>query len=188
MNEGKSQTWFKYAAQILEAYDIDYVAKSDTDTLLFLDKMMDFMDESLPPAPYNRNILAGSVVDKWWWEKDLHSPETEPAEGYFIKKYGNDLHLYVAGQIYIMSRDLADVVGKEAGAEHTQSYREGHEDHDVSAMAFHSPKPIKLIIIAQDQRFWQHRVKLKRGAIFHRIWDSEVARMTKLLSGSQVDA
>ncbi len=42
MNEGKSQTWFKYAAQVLEAYDIDYVAKSDTDTLLFLDKMMDF--------------------------------------------------------------------------------------------------------------------------------------------------
>jgi hypothetical protein len=26
-------------------YDIDYVAKSDTETLLFLDKMTEFMDE-----------------------------------------------------------------------------------------------------------------------------------------------
>ncbi len=51
MNEGKSQTWFKYAAQILEAYDIDYVAKSDKDTLLYLDKMMDSMDEKLTPDP-----------------------------------------------------------------------------------------------------------------------------------------
>ncbi len=188
MNEGKSQTWFKYAAQVLEAYDIDYVAKSDTDTLLFLDKMIDFMDENLPPAPYNRNILAGTVVDKWWWEKDLHSRAMKPEEEYFIEKYGKDIHLYVEGQIYIMSRDLADFVGKEAGAEHTQSYRVGHEDHDVSAMVFHSPKPIKLILIAQNQKFWKHRVKLKLGRNFRRIWDSEIARMTDLLSGSQADA
>jgi hypothetical protein len=90
----------------------------------------------------------------------------KPAEEYFIKKYGQDLHLYVEGQIYIMSRDLTDVVGKEAGAEHTQSYRAGPEDHDVSTMAFNSPKPIKLIIIAHDQKFWQHRVKLKLGPRF----------------------
>jgi hypothetical protein len=186
MNQGKSQTWLKYAAQILEAYDIDYVAKSDTDTLLFLDKMTDFMDENLPPAPYNRNILAGSVADKWWWEQALHSPEKEASEGYFIEKYGKDLHLYVEGQIYIMSRDLADFVAKEA-AQHTLSYREGHEDHDISAMAFHSSKPIKLIIIALEQRFWQHRVKLKLGSNFHRIWDSEIARMSNLLSGGQAD-
>jgi hypothetical protein len=187
MNEGKSQTWFKYAAQILETYDIDYVGKSDTDTLLFLDKMTEFMDEYLPPAPFNRNILCGSVADKlWWWEQDSHSPQTEPSEEYFTEKYGKDLHLYVEGQIYIMSRDLAALVAKEA-ARHTQSYREGHEDHDISAMAFHSPKPIKLIIIALDQRFWQHRVKLKLGSNFHRIWDNELARMTKLLSGSQTD-
>jgi hypothetical protein len=84
-----------------------------------------------------------------------------------------------------MSRDLADTVAKEA-AQDTQAYREGHEDHDVSAMAFHSPKPIKLIIIALKQRFWQHRVKLKLGGMkFNRIWESEIARMTKLLSGSQ---
>jgi hypothetical protein len=187
MNQGKSQTWFKYAAHILETYDIDYVAKSDTDSLLFLDQMLDFMDDNLPPAPYNRNILAGSVADKWWWEQELHSQEKVPAEGYLIGKYGKDLHLYVEGQIYIMSQDLANVVAQEA-ARHDHSYMEGHEDHDISAMAFHSPKPIKLVIIALEQRFWQHRVKLKLGSNFHRIWDSEISRMTNLLSSSQVGA
>jgi hypothetical protein len=95
MNQGKSQTWLKYAAQILKAYDIDYVAKSDSDTLLFLDKMMDFMDENLPPAPYNRNILAGSVVDKWWWwETDLHSSEKKEKKGtVFYQKVWKDLAL-----------------------------------------------------------------------------------------------
>jgi hypothetical protein len=222
MNQGKSQTWFKYAAHILETYDIDYVAKSDTDTVLFLDKLLDFMDDNLPPAPYNRNILAGSVVDKyWWWEKQLMTSEklwderyfikkfghiihlyvegqiyimsrdlaNEKLwdERYFIKKFGHIIHLYVEGQIYIMSRDLANVVAEEA-ARHDQSYIEGHEDHDVSAMAFHSPKAIKLVIIARDQRFWKHDVKLKFVERFHDVWDREIARMTDLLNSSKVGA
>jgi hypothetical protein len=188
MNQGKSQTWFKYAAHILETYDIDYVAKSDTDTVLFLDKLLDFMDDNLPPAPYNRNILAGSVVDKyWWWEKQLMTSEKLWDERYFIKKFGHIIHLYVEGQIYIMSRDLANVVAEEA-ARHDQSYIEGHEDHDVSAMAFHSPKAIKLVIIARDQRFWKHDVKLKFVERFHDVWDREIARMTDLLNSSKVGA
>lgn len=195
MNEGKSQTWFKYAAELMETYEIDYVAKSDTDTLLFLDQLLLFVDENLPPAPYNRNILAGSVADKWWWGNLLEAPENEPAEGYFIEKYGKDLHLYVEGQCYIMSKDLAQTVVQEAAAlgggggaqpqQPQQTYLEGHEDHDISAMAFHSDKPIKLVIIALEQRFWQHRVKLKLGSNFHRIWDNEIARMKALVESEQ---
>ena len=36
MNEGKSQTWMKYAATIAEEYDLDYVAKCDADSLFHL--------------------------------------------------------------------------------------------------------------------------------------------------------
>jgi hypothetical protein len=186
MNEGKSQTWFKYASEIMEAYEIDYVAKSDTDTLLYLDQLLAFIDENLPPAPYNRNVLAGSIADKWWWG-DLHSEENKPTESFFIDKFGKDLHLYVEGQCYIMSKDLAQTVAREAAKGNRQDFLEGHEDHDISAFAWHSSKPIKLVIIALEQRFWQHRVKLKLGSNFHRIWDSEILRITELVGAGQVE-
>jgi hypothetical protein len=117
----------------------------------------------------------------------------KPAEEYFIKKYGQDLHLYVEGQIYIMSPKSPRRVPEGETllmlwAKRLVLSTRNRKDHDVSAMAFHSPKPIKLIIIAHDQKFWQHRVKLKLGPSFRRTWDSEIARMTNLLSGSQADA
>lgn len=177
MNDGKSQTWFAYGAQLAKTYPIDYIVKQDTDTILFLDKYFDFVDQSLPPAPYNRNILAGSVADKLWWGEDTVN-RNSPAEQWAIQRYGGLLHLYTEGQWYLMSPDLAETVQQEAIlTDETAKYVAGHEDHDVSAMAFHSNKPIHLIIVSMQQRHWQHRVKLALGGIWHRLWETETNRM-----------
>jgi hypothetical protein len=84
------------------------------------------------------------------------------------------VHLYVAGQLYIMATDLAKFVGKEA-LENSCSYCEGHEDHDISAMAFHSPEPVKLVCVGRSHRFWEHPVKGEPR--WKRIWAREQARM-----------
>ena len=55
------------------------------------------------------------------------------------------------------------------------TYCEGHEDHDISAMAFHSPHPIKLMVIGRSHRFWEHPVKGEPR--WRRIWARETARM-----------
>lgn len=179
MNEGKSQTWFAYAAKVMKAYDIDYVSKADTDSLLHLDKYFEFAKDNLPPPPYNRNILAGTVADKWWWTPDLESIQNRKRELYYTRKYGKDLHLYVQGQWYLMSLDLAETVTKEAPV--SGPYLEHHEDHDVSSMAFRASRPIHLIIIALEERHWQHRVKIKLGSNWRRIWDTEMERIQEVL-------
>jgi len=79
----------------------------------------------------------------------------------------------------LLSRDLAEFVAEEAPF--SKPYQEGHEDHDVSAMAFHSPTPIHLLTISKRQRFWEHPVKGEPR--WRRVWSREVARM----EGSQFE-
>ena len=181
MNDGKSQTWFAYAAKIAEEHSIDYIVKQDTDTILYLDRYFQFVDTTLPPAPYNRNIMAGSVVDKFWWGADKVNRQA-PAEKWAIQRYGGLLHLYVEGQWYLMSVDAARTVRQQAllGPEETTKYFAGHEDHDVSALAFHSERPINLIIISMQQRHWLHNVKISLGnGRWNRLWDRETNRMMR---------
>lgn len=173
MNEGKSQTWLKYAAEVAEEYELDYVVKCDADALFHLHEFFRFAYVHLPPAPYNKHFYAGALRDKAYWPKH----KTEEARIRFESYFGNHfegVHLYVAGQIYLMSTDLAKFVGQEALRSNC-SYCEGHEDHDISAMAFHSPDPVKLVVVSRKQRFWEHPVKGEPR--WKRIWLRESARM-----------
>jgi len=111
----------------------------------------------LPPAPYNKHVYVGALRDKAYWPKHKTEEERIRYESYFGNNF-EGVHLYVAGQIYMMSTDLARYVGQEALANKC-SYCEGHEDHDISAMAFHSPDPVKLVVVGRNQRFWEHPVK-----------------------------
>jgi hypothetical protein len=173
MNEGKSQTWMHYGAQIAAEHDLDYVAKCDADSLLHLHDFFRFAYKHMPPAPYNSMMYIGALRDKAYWPKHETEDERIRFESFFGKNY-DGVHLYVAGQIYIVSTDLAAFIGKEA-LTNKCSYCEGHEDHDISAMAFHSPDPIKLVVIGRSHRFWEHPVKGEPR--WKRIWARETARM-----------
>jgi Galactosyltransferase len=178
MNEGKSQTWFYYASLQLEKYGIEYVMKMDTDSLLYLDRYFTFADHSLPPAPYNSRIMAGAPVDKAWWKMDRAKKDVK--EPYF-NKYYSTMHLYAAGQMYILSYDLARDVAKVAAThDKVEIYKEGHEDHDVSMMVFlaleyEKDHPIKYVILPYHNPFWLHNLKLKFGiSNWKKAWDDEI--------------
>lgn len=176
MNEGKSQTWLKHGAEVAEQYGLDYVVKCDADAMLHLHEFFTFAYKHLPPAPYNTHVYAGALRDKAYWPRHTTEEERIRFESYFGNNF-EGVHLYVAGQLYIMSTDLAKFIGQEA-LENKCSYCEGHEDHDISAMAFHSPEPIKLLVIGRKQRFWEHPVKGEPR--WKRILAREQARMAGL--------
>lgn len=173
MNEGKSQTWLKYGAELAEEYDLDYIVKCDADAIFHLHEFFEFAYAQLPPAPYNKHVYVGALRDKAYWPRHKTEQERIRFESYFGNNF-EGVHLYVAGQIYMMSTDLAKFVGQEA-LRGKCSYCEGHEDHDISAMAFHSPEPIKLVVIGRSHRFWEHPVKGEPR--WKRIWARETARM-----------
>lgn len=198
LNEGKSQTWIAYASSMAKKLDIDYIGKQDTDSLTKLDRLLTFTREHLPPAPYNKNIMAGFLANKFWWdaekygmrmiqwmsgEEELPLEEWElirTKEGPFVYKYGMPLRPYIQGQFYIFSRDLGEVVAQEALK--TPNYTHWHEDHDISAMAMiGAHEPIKIIAVSKQQRFWQHKVKSVLGRPYHERWRLEIERIQNLV-------
>lgn len=187
MNEGKSQTWFKYAHQVMEDYpgDISYTMKLDADSVLHLHEFFHFAYRHLPPPPYSDNAYVGSLRDKAYWPKKKNTTEKElgEMEGYFGTEF-EGVHLYLAGQCYILSKNLAKVVQTESRLLHDKivdknksntTYLEGHEDHDIAAMLLHSPEPVHMVTVRRKQRFWEHPVKGEPR--WRRIWHREVARM-----------
>ena len=163
----------KAGAEIAEEYDLDYVVKCDADAMLHLHEFFQFAYKHLPPAPYNKHMYVGALRDKAYWPRHTTEAERIRFESYFGNNF-EGVHLYVAGQIYIVSTDLAKFIGQEA-LTNKCSYCEGHEDHDISAMAFHSPEPVKLVVIGRSHRFWEHPVKGEPR--WRRIWARETARM-----------
>jgi len=190
MNEGKSQSWLYFASKMADQFSrsstpIDYVMKFDSDSILRLHDFLEFAHTRLPPAPYNTNIFGGALRDKGpWYHEDskLKHPPSELSrfESHWGQEY-DGVHLYLAGQCYFMSTDLAGFVATEAPFSRARvakgGYIEGHEDHDISAMVYHNPSPINLITIGKTQRFWEHPVK---GAPrYQKIVKRETARMNR---------
>lgn len=167
MNEGKSPTFFYFASTIMKEYHIDYAMKFDGDSIFHLHDWFLFAHYQLPPDGHG--IIGGALRHKAYWKAT--DPEGD-MEKYWKLEY-DGVHLYVAGQCYFMSYDMCQVVAEEA--QKAKMYMEGHEDHDVSSMAFHSPRPVHLMTISKSQRFWEHPVKGQPR--WERIRKRELARM-----------
>ena len=178
MNSGKSPTWLAYGASLSETYGIDYIAKQDTDTIIFLDKYFEFARTNLPPAPFATDIFAGWFADKRYW------PQLE-GDTVDVRKfaYKTPMTLFAQGQFYVLSCNLvAKMVS--AIAQHaqfsTKGFLEEHEDRDVtSAVLLGADKQLHFIFISREDLFWQHRVKIKLGKKFAQEWDKEIDRLKK---------
>jgi hypothetical protein len=179
MNEGKSQTFFYYASTVMEEFGFEYAMKLDADALLHLHDYFLFAHNHLPPKPYNTNIFGGALRDKASWPKGKR--KDQPRKDSFWGTEFEGVHLYVAGEMYFMSLNLCQFVAYEAVYSKDRvdvgGYLEGHEDHDIAAMVFHSPTPIQMVTIGESQRFWEHPGKGEPR--WKRIVKREMARMTQ---------
>jgi len=140
MENGKSVSFFKYAASLAGEYGIHYISKIDSDTLLSVNKLLDLIDFDLPPSPHNKRMYGG-----YSWGNLA----------------GNSV--YAAGQFYFMSLDLAHYIGFSLDAEQRKfltDRRRPTEDLDIGSFVFSHPKPIKFIDLNPFQ-FWYHPVKVE---------------------------
>ncbi|KAL7573761.1 hypothetical protein ACA910_007791 [Epithemia clementina (nom. ined.)] len=185
MNHGKSPSWFYYAHGLVDRLRLDYVAKCDSDTVVDLKRYFHFATKKLPPAPWNQAIYAGKVMDKLWWgndeehwkgrkslkqytaqERHLHESMVERYSSFLPKHLQSTatLHLYMAGQFYLLSTDLVQSVAEQLANPQHILYTEGDaEDHDISSMIyFHQRRAIQLVMLSpQDDQFWEHPFKFR---------------------------
>jgi hypothetical protein len=174
MNHGKSQTWMYYGAQLAGQYDFDYVVKCDSDTILSLHDFFHFAYLNLPPTPHNSNLLLGWPLDKHHFSR---TDKDEQHERHFWDNY-NAVHNYAGGKLYMLSTDLAGAVADEARSMQGNClYCTGHEDHDISTMAYHTMRPVKFLMLGTHQEFYKHPVKLWNNELYDHVFALEKARM-----------
>ena len=153
MNEGKSQTWFKYAASVMDQYDIDYAIKTDMDSLIIMDHFFDFVKNYLPPA--GKRIYAGVLADKAFWGGSRYGVDGAATVNYLREQAM--VQIYMAGPLYVLSKDIVKWVSSKSFV--NESWYEKIEDHDVGMRVYDYPEPIQTIRIQEDQRFWVHPAK-----------------------------
>ena len=93
---------------------MDYVMKIESNTFLDLEKF--FSVPFLPPAPYNINILGGALRNKAFWDGKKGNTEKD-AINRLQSFWGNEfdgVHLYMSGECYFFSSDLAKFVAEES--------------------------------------------------------------------------
>lgn len=138
MEDGKSDTWLKYGAHLSSKFGFDYVGKTDSDTYVNVDELIEFVVTELPQSPDNVHIYGGIP-----WA-NFHKSS-----------------LYMAGQFYFVSSDLAQYVGYELTPTHRSNLRNEWrhtEDMDIGNFISNSPYPIKYVICSSHM-FWHHPVK-----------------------------
>ena len=196
-NDGKSQTFLYFAYRdVMGNGDVggpdspllEYCMKVSPSTYFSPDGFLKFALEELYPAPYNRGVMAGVLRDKAYGM----SPSTDddgqvstsirpPAKDMprLESFWGNEfdgVHLYMSGQLYVLSYDLIKFVLTEVPFSRERvapgGYVVGREGHDISSMAFHSPTALQVITISKSQRFWTYPVKTDDD--WKRLVDTEI--------------
>ena len=136
VERGKSTTWIGFGADVP---GVDYVAKTDSDTLINPALLLDFVERDLPSAPNNRRTYGGKT-----WANFKRSS------------------VYMAGQFYFLSTDLARFVTRTLTADDRRALgggaRTALEDVDMGSYVFSHPRPIKLVSVAGSM-FWWHPVR-----------------------------
>jgi hypothetical protein len=158
MNDGKTPTWFKYAAGLVDKYGIDYVGKGDSDTLLWFPHVLTVMERDLSPRPAtasedNRRIYAGWMVDKLICGFNVYCNRLQGK-------------VYMSGQFFFVSSDLAKF---STDARIDRSIPVRHEDFDFGMRLLSHPLPIKLVPLT-GYRIWRHDVGLKKASGWMSTW------------------
>ena len=163
MENGKSPTYLKFAANLAEEYGIDYVAKSDDDSVISPWALLEFIEEDLPPSPHNRRIYGGAPR---------------------LSRLKN--HIYAAGEFYMMSSDLANYVGNVlTPAERLGMMipRKPTEDLDMGTFVHGHPRAIKFLNM-NSRKIWIHPKKTELE--FLESWTGGQALMLPKRHGCQL--
>jgi hypothetical protein len=166
MEDGKSPTWFKYATSTVidNHYYFDYVGKTDTDTLIFPNYLLDTTLKQFPTFPDNIRVYGGQYRQKYEWSPRRVGP------------------IYMGGHLYWMSTDLARFVTSPEMLDRRVSVDWGIEDFSMGNFVHSHPLPIRRISISTKSH--KHPLKLAdefrdEWARFQKEEEEEEAKCTK---------
>lgn len=154
MNQGKTPSWFHYASTLLDEYGIHYVTKADSDTLVSIPQLLDFVNHDLPRS----HVYGGVMMDH------------EGCGGERFD-YCTDMKskVYMAGQFSFCSRDIVKFL-----SEHRldASYKEAtHEDFNLGLHVWGYPHALNIVALNPNV-FWEHSKALKDEGVWRKRYEA----------------
>lgn len=131
-------TWFKFAALVAEEFDfLEYIAKVDSDTLVFTPNFLQYMDEHLPPNP--QRVHGGIPFLNTSCDLDaINHDHACP-----LPLVGD---VYMSGELNFMSVDLANyITSKDCPRDNVTLAT--HEDVSLSNYVFTSPQKVQVVAV-----------------------------------------
>jgi hypothetical protein len=169
MEDGKMQTWFKYASIVAEDHNLDYISKVDSDSLVFMPTFLEFVDQELKPHPENVRVFGGIP-----FFNNSCDPKVEDTHSCPLELVGDR---YMSGELYFMTPDLASFVGSDQLDRKQLAIR--HEDVDMGNFVFSHPQGVNHVSIdwsrvlrsATQDGFWKEKEKIFKDTLWaHNIW------------------
>jgi hypothetical protein len=105
MNEGKTPTFLYWASQVAKQWNIPYISICDSDTFVRLQTtMLQFLENELRTATPDiaPPILTGALRHKAYWKL------LPTKEKFWRETFYSGMHVYLSGEFYKMSQDLAE--------------------------------------------------------------------------------
>lgn len=165
MNEGKTTSWFDYAAS-LEDSGIDYISKADSDALISIPQLLSYINGHLPPATQHPKVYGGF----------LNEYQACGGAGELCDKIRGKV--YMSGQFYWLSRDLAVYLSQIAINDSSKSSRKfittNNEDSDLGIRVLSYPEPLSLAA-CNGAQFWIHPLKTEQSWLdeYHKLVGNE---------------
>lgn len=179
MEYGKSPSWFLYANTIVDDLGVDFIAKVDSDTLVFPSR---FLDEFVPFLPTKRQVNKAENVT----ESDLTSelrvyggiPNDSIGCGGLRRPHCAKMggKTYMQGQFHFLSVDMSRYV-TSIPRDLRHELFVPIEDLCTAKYVHSHPKPVLEAVVSPRQHLWEHGKHIKDPASFERRWNQVVREM-----------
>jgi hypothetical protein len=169
MNQGKTPSWFQYAATVMDDYPslslFDYIGKLDTDTLLYIPKFLEMVEQTLE-QPYHPRHNNNDQTRVYGGTEMLQTP-CDSVNVDSSCKPPNAL-TYMSGQFYFLSPNLVQyVISQEFFQSQRNELRVVDEDYSMGRWVHSHPLPIHSVSFRQA---WAHSRELKYPKEFVKQW------------------
>ncbi len=177
MEYGKSPSWFLYANTLVDEFSIDFIAKVDSDTLVYPARFLDEFASFLPMKDHSHAVNAtkdassslrvyGGVPNDSIGCGGLRRPHCAQMGG----------KTYMQGQLHFLSADLSRYVTSMPQDRRHELFVP-IEDLCTAKYVHSHPKPIFEAVVSPQQQLWEHGNHIKDPTSYERRWNQVMQEM-----------
>lgn len=189
MEYGKSPSWFLYANTLIDDLSVDFIAKVDSDTLVFPNRFLDEFAIFLPMKNHSNPVVNNTIHNT---SLPVHSelrvyggvPNDAIGCGGLRRPHCAQMSgkTYMQGQLHFLSADLSRYV-TSIPRELRRKLFVPIEDLCTAKYVHSHPKPVLEAVVSPQQHLWEHGKHIKDPISYEQRWNQVMEEMQSTTIG-----